>query len=193
LPETDYAWRNTPLNVLDCVLSLNRHYDSFCFPRVEQFGTAHPEVDTLDALRRLIREYDSPNAFSIAELDYNHAERAQTLLEVTEFLIKTLPSYPGSTEMERAERWAVAARPADYAKLGIRGFGLAGFQYLRMLLGAQTTKPDTHICRFVESAVGRRVSATEALALLEAASKRTGHPLRELDYAIWEDAAPDRA
>ena len=29
--------------------------------------------------------------------------------------------------------------------VGVRGFGLAGFQYMRMLFGAQTAKPDIHI------------------------------------------------
>jgi len=72
-------------------------------------------------------------------------------------------------ELEQLRQWVVSARPSDYQTLRIRAFGQAGFQYLRMLFGANTTKPDVHICRYVQVALGRHVSDTEALSLLEEA------------------------
>lgn len=48
------GWSVPPLDVLDCVLSLNRRYDSFCLPRVERFKKQHPEVDSLARLLHLI-------------------------------------------------------------------------------------------------------------------------------------------
>jgi hypothetical protein len=74
----------------------------------------------------------------------------------------------------------------------IRGFALAGYQYLRMLFGANTTKPDDHICRYVSRCVGRTVSDVEALTLLEGASAISDVRLRDLDTTIWETSArPD--
>ena len=51
------SWANPPMDVLDCVLSLNRSYDRFCLPRVESFNDRHPEIDSLEALLSLIRSY----------------------------------------------------------------------------------------------------------------------------------------
>jgi hypothetical protein len=71
----------------------------------------------------------------------------------------------------------------------VPGFGLGGFQYLRMLFGAQTTKPDVHIIRFVSEAIGRKIADIKALYLLERAAKQAGLPIRELDITIWETGA----
>ena len=87
------------------------------------------------------------------------------------------------------ENWAEWTRPGDYLAVGVKGFGLAGFQYLRMLFGAQTTKPDIHIMRFVAEHIGRPVTDIQALYLLEKAARLAGLPLRELDAAIWESRA----
>jgi hypothetical protein len=51
----------------------------------------------------------------------------------------------------------MSVRPGDSYFLGIKGFKLSGFQYLRMLFGAQTTKPDVHIVKFISEIVGRKV------------------------------------
>jgi hypothetical protein len=80
-------------------------------------------------------------------------------------------------------------KPTDYERFGVQGFGLSGFQYLRMLFGVPTIKPDVHIRRFVSDAVGRTVTDEEALALMEAAGKHLEWPLSRLDYAIWDRSA----
>lgn len=88
------------------------------------------------------------------------------------------------------QAWARSAKPEDYKSLNIKGFGVAGFQYLRMLFGAQATKPDKHIIDFVSEAIGgRRVSEIQALALLESAAEREGVALRDVDTSIWEARA----
>src|SRR5436190_24114515 len=64
------SWDDPAMNVLDCVLSLNRRYKEFVVPRLEAFADRHPEVMGISGLRRTIRHYQSPAAFSIAELNY---------------------------------------------------------------------------------------------------------------------------
>jgi hypothetical protein len=84
----------------------------------------------------------------------------------------------------------VTRGPLTISPSGFRGFGLAGFQYLRMLFGANTTKPDVHVRQYVSEAVGRRrVSEVEALNLLERAASDAGIGLRDLDTTIWEKSA----
>lgn len=192
-PPLDAVWVQSPaVKVIDCVLSLNRPYDRVVLPRVQRFMRNHPEIQTLSQLRTLMARYASPLAFSDTELDYHDQRRAETLLGVIDYLLEVQQEHEGRTEAERLERWAAWARPGDYLAIGVPGFGLAGFQYLRMLFGAQTTKPDVHIIRFVSDAVHRKVTDVQALYLLERAAKRSGLPIRELDIAIWEASARNR-
>lgn len=187
------CWKNAPLNVLDCVLSLNRNYKKFCLPRVEAFSARRPDIQQLAAFRKLIMSYPSPLRFSEAELNYRDEGRASVLLGVSEYLLRALDAFPEKTgelsgaksEMARLRAWARSVTPDDAWATGVRGFALAGFQYLRMLFGVQTAKPDIHIRRFVSDAVGHEVSDSEALALLEAAATKKNLPLADLDYSIW--------
>jgi hypothetical protein len=186
---TRYGWFYPPLDVLDCVLSLNRRYDSFVVPRVERFAERHPNLTTLRGLARLIGSYQSPRAFSIAELQYRDGPRAVTLRGVVDYLLGEERRYAGATERARLRKWAQSVAPADYERVGVPGFGLAGFQYLRMLLGVQTTKPDICIKRFIGNAVGRSVSAVQAIELLEAGARAAKLRLRDADNAIWRQLA----
>jgi hypothetical protein len=171
------------------VLSLNRRYDTFCLPRVQSFRDRHPEVESLEELLSLIRGYQSPLEFSIRELDYRDEARAETLVGVLNYLLAAQRSITGNSESERLLEWAGSVKPQDYVSARVRGFGLAGFQYLRMLLGAQAVKPDVHIRNFVSDAVGDKVSDEEALSLLEEAAAILKWPLSDLDYLVWETLA----
>lgn len=117
-------------------------------------------------------------------LRYRDAARAQVLNLVVDCLLGIVAATPGTSEIEALERWAFHAQPADSRSLGIRGFGLAGFQYLRMLFGASTTKPDVHIRRYVAAAVGCPVSDMQALTLMEDPAARVEVPLRDADTTI---------
>jgi hypothetical protein len=146
-------------------------------------------VDTLARLLDLVDTYPSHLEFSVKELNYRDEKRAATLVGVLKYLGQVQAAFNGSSEASRLTDWANSAKPYDYEALGIPGFGLSGFQYLRILFGAQTVKPDVHIRRFVSRAVGRAVRDVQALTLLEAAGKRLGWPLSALDYAIWDGLA----
>jgi hypothetical protein len=63
------------INVIKCVLSLNRRYDSMVAPRVQRFAHNHPDIQELAQLRVLIMRYDSLLAFSTVELDYRDPRR----------------------------------------------------------------------------------------------------------------------
>ena len=187
---SDRAWsRAAALRVIDCVLSLNRHYDRFVVPRLDAFEKRFPRIITLRQLRELIDSFSSPTEFVKDTLNYRDGPRARVLSGVTDFLVAKAEGAVGSAELARLESWAQDARPEDYRRLGIRGFGLAGFQYLRMLFGGNTTKPDVHILRYVTRAVGHPVTDLAALALLEEVAKSGDLLLRDIDTTIWEHSA----
>ena len=183
----DPAWTRPPaVLVIDCVLSLNRRYDAFVVPRLSAFMEKHHNIQKVTDLAYLMDSFQSPNAFLQQELNYNHEERAYTLQSVVEFLCSIVKKVPTITEEEAFRHWAIQAKPEEYQKMNIKGFGIAGFQYLRMLFGADTTKPDVHIIRFVSEILDRKVSGIEALDLLEASSGLLGLSVRDVDAYIWD-------
>ena len=187
---SDRAWIREPaLRLIDCVLSLNRRYDSFVVPRLDRFEREHPGVRTVAELRDLMARYPSSDAFVAEVLHYRHATRAATLGAVVNWLATVSGKGSDAEQLLNLQTWANNARPGDHTALRIKGFGLAGFQYLRMLFGANTTKPDIHILHYVAASIGRPVSDVEALLLLERAALEAGISLRDLDTTIWESSA----
>jgi hypothetical protein len=55
VPSKDVAWDRSPaLRVIDCVLSLNRPYDSFVVPRLRAFGKDGDDILSVRDLRTMI-------------------------------------------------------------------------------------------------------------------------------------------
>lgn len=146
---------------------------------------AHPAVKTCADLRQFIDAYASPLDFLKQELSTNDRHRAVVLSQVVTYLLDVGRQFGGDSEEQRLSAWARWARPGDYLALDIRGFKLAGFQYLRMLFGADTVKPDVHICRYVDQVLGAKNSEARAVYLLERAGKILGASTRSIDVAIW--------
>jgi hypothetical protein len=145
---TDRAWSRQPaVRAIDCVLSLNRNYDRFVVRRLDQFEHAHAKVRSITDLQALIAKFPSPHAFVKTALNYNHEERANTLDGVVQWLVSISRSGSDQEQLSNLELWA--KDPQDCSRPTIRGFGLAGFQYLRMLFGANTTKPDMNCPGFL--------------------------------------------
>jgi len=189
---TDPIWRASPAaKVIDCVLSLRKPYKSVVEPRVKAFVARHPDVTACAALQQLIMSYPSPVEFHAQELSMKSSGKASALVGVLDYLVDIQRRFDGHTEDERLSAWARWARPGDYLMLDVNGFKLAGFQYLRMLFGAETTKPDVHILRYVESVLGRPVAGhpskeVQAVYAIERAGELLGQSVRSIDVAIWE-------
>ena len=189
---TDSEWSHPPaVRTIDCVLALNRRYDGFVVPRLDAFMSRNPEVRRVAELANLIGTYPTPLEFMTKELKYNHADRARILQSVVRFVCTIVEKTPMAAEEEILKRWAIQAKPNEFKFLNIKGFKLAGFQYLRMLFGAQTTKPSTHIRGYLSELLNRDVSDLESLALLETASEHAGLSVRDVDNYIRRNRARD--
>lgn len=190
-PEPDWSIASKPpaVRVIDCVLSLRRSYKSVVIPRVEQFCREHPGVTSCPDLVDAIRGAPTPRDFMRKVLTIDSPAKGQTLLGVAEYLVDVQHRFEKPTEVDCLRAWANWARPGDYLAVGVSGFGLAGFQYLRMLFGADTAKPDVHIVGYVSQVLGRPVSDIHALYILERAAELSGHSVRRLDGLIWERGA----
>ena len=179
----------TAIKVIDCVLSLRRSYDKFVIPRLKNFRNKHPDIQQINDLVHLIANYPTPDAFMISELNHNSKVKPKILQEVVKFVCQIVERIPTVPEKEILKQWAIQASPQECYALNIEYFKLAGFQYLRMLFGADTTKPDVHIIRFLFDTLNRKVSDIESLLLLEAASERVGVSVRAVDKYIWKRGA----
>ena len=103
-----------------------------------------------------------------------------------EYLCDIIEASPSVPEEETLRQWAVAADPGDYRSLDIKGFKRDGFQWLRMLFGADTVKPDRHIKAFLFETLNREVSGMEAIELIEEAAAHSGYSARAVDAFIWK-------
>lgn len=181
--------RPTAIKVIHCVLSLRRSYDRFVKPRLNAFMEKPPNIQKVADLADLMDSFQSLNAFLQQELNYNYEEHAYTLQSVVEFVCSIVKEAPTITEEEACRQWAIQAKPEEYQKLNIKGVGIAGFQYPRMLFGADTVKPDVHVKRCFSDLLDRNVSRLEVILLLEKASKREGLFVRSVDKFIWNRGA----
>ena len=189
VPSTDEAWKQSPaLCVIDCVLSLNRNYDKFVVPRLEEFCRKWPQLESFTQLQTLIKKYTSAHEFTKRELRYNDETRSEVLTSVVDWVVEICGRGDIGEQRRHAEEWAKNSSFGESSP-NIKNFGLSGFQYLRMLFGANTTKPDVHICRFVAKILGRKVSDYQALDLLEQAATEASVSIRDLDTTIWEASA----
>jgi hypothetical protein len=67
-----------------------------------------------------------------------------------------------------------------------KGLGPAVYQWLVMRQGVDTVKPDVHVRRFAEAAVGRKLNDHDVIELTTRAAGSIGIKAFELDWRIWE-------
>jgi hypothetical protein len=92
----------------------------------------------------------------------------------------------GVTDQGSLRRWARRSTfEADFQGK-VKGLGLAVYQALVMRQGVDTVKPDVHVRRFAEAAVGRRLNDREVVEIVTEAAIRLGLRPVELDWRIWE-------
>jgi len=98
---------------------------------------------------------------------YRYGNRIATLRRLVQFFESN-----GITTQAALETWA-------------RTLAYAAFKWLIMRLGVDTIKPDVHVLAFVETAIGKRLSDIEAVAILERVARDLEIPAAQLDARIW--------
>lgn len=93
------------------------------------------------------------------------------------------------------QSWAENADPKRYVDdpVGaVKGIGLATFQYLRMIAGANTVKPDIQVRRFIEELEAEHPSfdldSSSSIAVLESCewlASRSTYSMIEIDQIAW--------
>ena len=177
------------IKIIRCVLSLRTSYDKVVVRREKTFRVVHPDIKQVAELENLMASYPNPYEFMRQELCYKSERKAKMLQQVVQYVCQIVQKTPNVSEEEILKKWAIQAKPHECYTLKIKYFKLAGFQYLRMLFGADTAKPDVHVIRLVSKILRRNVSAIESILLLEEASKQVRLSVRSVDRFIWNIGA----
>lgn len=167
--------------VLDAVLSINRKYYQFVVPRIQYFQENYSHIRTLKSLRSLI--HDEEVKFEKVWL-YRHPARLETLKSLVDKFLEIIGE---DNDLDALKKWAEDATYEDYANFRVKGIGIATFQYLRILLGADTIKPDVHIKRFVEELSGtKKMNDRNIIKIFDEIKKEIPISLRMFDKHIWD-------
>ena len=184
------------VKVINSVLSLGMDYRKVVKPKLDAFQKKNPDVRQVTELAAFIEEdYQTPIDFLNKEFSYKHKpksiRKANAINSVAKKLCGIINASPSVPEEDAIRQWALQAKPKGYSVWGIKEFGITGFQWLRMLFGADTSKPDVHILNFLTDTLNEKFPATsekkklEAVELIEEASAHSEFSARDIDRIIW--------
>ncbi len=181
--EHDYI-TNVLLTVLDLMMRNAAVERSIRYYREHRWH----EVRTLDDLEALLGRHadDREGNRQVARYLWgnDHWTRAGWLRGLATFL--------ATENLRTQEQLRLWAHRSDYKKdfAGrVPYLGPAAYNWLAMRLGVDTVKPDVHVRRFAEDAIGHSLTDAELVRTVTAAARALGRSPRELDAAIWERGA----
>jgi hypothetical protein len=93
---------------------------------------------------------------------YRHLARVDLLHRLSAKFLDYKNQINQVDDLAAMKHWAAKVEVMGYLNFDVKGIGLATFQYLRMLLGVATVKPDVHISRAVALALGENRSLVES-------------------------------
>jgi len=172
-------------NLLLTVVDFQMHTTAVV--RAMQHFKAHAKTDVPDlaALKALFAQYSDDQAGNTALAKrlwgYHLWTRAAMLRRLVEFF-----ESQGVTDQPSLERWAAQAEFKTHFAGRVKGLGFAVFHWLVIRQGVESIKPDVHVLRFVETAIGRPPKDWEAVQMLVRTAGDLGMPVHQLDWAIWE-------
>jgi hypothetical protein len=184
LTTSEYVATDYVMALFDTVLDYQNHVETIR-KAGEHFTANHwDEIRTLDNLEDVLAGFpddqDGNRELATYLWGNRHWRRARELRGLAAYFRER-----DVIDLASLRRWAAGSRPGDF--LGyVKGLGPAVYRWLVMRAGVETIKPDTHILRFVGSAIGRPVSEDEAVSSLESVAGRLGLQARVLDWSIWE-------
>ncbi|MDE0398364.1 MAG: hypothetical protein OXL96_11220 [Candidatus Poribacteria bacterium] len=177
------------VKVINSVLSLGLDYRTVVKPKLDAFQENNPDVIQVSDLANLIARYPTPIDFLAQEFGYKHKpksiRKANAINSICEKLCGIINASPSVLEEDAIKQWALQAKPEGYRIWNIKEFRLAGFQWLRMLFGADTVKPDRHIINFLSHTLNPQISPLESVELIEETSAHSEFSARDIDRIIW--------
>lgn len=165
-----------------------QNYFDHVKPSVEAFGDHFLKSDRITSFADLA-SLDQQD--STLQQIFEAQRKRRVLIKGAE----RLAEIDSETDLARLQRWAQQANPYDHSDdpVGrIDGVGLRTFQYLRMIAGVDTVKPDIQVRRFIESLADETGNAnldpsrdSTVLESCEWLAGVTDYRMVELDQIAW--------
>ncbi len=175
------------LILADVCLAWRNQYKKKVIPRVLSIKERYSSIKTLEQLQGTMESLG--DRFNKEFWDFNSPRRKQMFSDLIAEFIQYKGKMLIENDLEAMRHWARNAVLEDYKK-GINGkpvtcLGIANYQYLRMLCGINTVKPDTHILRGVKDALGYETRPFQVVKLIEITSHHMGTSALEIDQLLW--------
>ncbi|MHB8438221.1 MAG: hypothetical protein ACYDD4_03555 [Acidimicrobiales bacterium] len=143
------------------------------------------QLRTIEDLKVFVARYADDKhgntALAQALWGYNLWTRAAMLRHLADFFDRI-----GVRDQNALRSWAERAEFKRDFEGQVRGLGPAVFQWLVMRQGVETVKPDVHVRRFAERAVGRSLNDNDVVDVVTRVAGVLGMKAYELDWSIWE-------
>jgi hypothetical protein len=173
------------MNLLETVLDYMQQ-TTVVVNALEHFKTNRwNEVRTLDELDALMGRYpddqDGNTKLAFHLWGYKLWTRAHQLRGLARYFRSI-----GVTDRGALRAWAHKSEFRRDFEGRVKGLGRAVYHWLVMRQGVDTVKPDVHVRRFAEAAVGRALGDGDVVEVVTGAARLLGIKAFELDWRIWE-------
>lgn len=178
------------LGLIDSIWSLGVNYDRHVVPVLNRYREHSPQAVT-DGPRQLLEVLSHSPHGAFSDLVQNNQRtstrsgilKGDAVVMAAELMI----SHSVQTPEHLRNLHGAAAESLHRGWRAIPGQRSTntGWRYLLLLAGAQQSKPDRMVLKFLRSALGRNVTPDEGHALLAALAERDGLDLRAFDHRIW--------
>jgi hypothetical protein len=182
---SDYLEEDFVMNLLETVLDYMLQTE-VVVTALERFRENRwHEVRTLYDLEQVTARFPEDQAGNTALAQhlwgYNLWTRAQQLRDLVRYFRSI-----GVVDQERLRQRALTSTFKTHFEGRVKGLGPAVYQWLVMRQGVDTVKPDVHVRRFAEAAIGRKLNDLDVIELTTRAAAHIGIKAFELDWRIWE-------
>lgn len=175
------------MNLLATVIDYQMHRNAVV-KALEYFkANRWHDVRTLDDLDTAMSSYPDDQGGNTGLAGYlwdnRHWSRAQQLRGLASYFRSI-----GVIDQASLKAWAHRSEFHRDFERRVKGLGPAIYQWLVMRQGVDTVKPDVHVRRFAEAAVGRPLGDGDVIDVVTRAARALDLKAYELDWRIWEAA-----
>jgi hypothetical protein len=179
-PEEDFVM-NLFVTVLDYMLNTTVVSRSLEYFRKNRWAG----IRTLDELERTMTRFPNDQAGNTALAVYLWGYKLWTRAAQLRSLASFFRSI-GVIDQQALEAWAHKSEFSRDFQGRVKGLGRAVYESLVMRQGVDTVKPDVHVRRFAEAAVGRSLNDSDVVDVVSRAAWKLRIKAYELDWRIWE-------
>jgi hypothetical protein len=185
--ESSYLEEDFVMNLLETVLDYMLQ-TTVVVAALEYFrANRWNDIRTLDDLDAVLATYPEDQMGNTALAVHLWGYRLWTRTQQLRDLVRYFRSI-GVIDRESLRAWAHASEfKRDFAGR-VKGLGPAVYQWLVMRQGVDTIKPDVHVRRFAEAAVGRPLGDQDLIEVVSQAARRLDIKAHEFDWRIWESS-----